>query len=427
MGTANEAGAGDLAREADGSLPKAGAKRKGAPGKKTGAPKSNPRKRARTNPSAPSGIGNTGNDTPSVPPFPTFNAPPIAQDYSHLPPPSIPGGVPIDVPYHPDILVRHDEQPTPSSTTAGDGGIQNATPVDGADRNAHAQMTYVQPPPHSLPNTRATSGASTQPQSYAGQWAQVPQPQLHAPGQPFPPHSQLPPHVIGTPSYAYSTQQAAMDTMPSSHVSASHPMQPYPHVPIPLRPTEYTQPPSASANPMRPSQFPSGPISSPQSFIPPPQGGLDYRHRSHSHTQQAPLIHSHQRVSSFGQPGQPPQVYGTYQAQAPYSQSHSGYSMSSAGMSGPPSTLTSPSTHEDMSTLTPSRSTTLPSSAAYLPLSSAALESSYRPPHPHGGGGAYPPGPGPSPSEAALQGHAYATQQTGYEGYCTWSIFPGRG
>src|SRR5258706_229607 len=116
--------------------------------------------------------------------------------------------------------------------------------------------------------------------------------------QPFPAHSQLPPQIIGAPSYAYSTQQAAMDTMPPSHVSASHPMQAYPHVPIPLRPTEYNQPPSASTNPMRPSQFPSGPISS---FIPPPQGGLDYRHRSHYHTQQASLAHSHQRVPSFEQ------------------------------------------------------------------------------------------------------------------------------
>ena len=422
VGTANEAGAEDVAR-ADESLPKAGAKRKGAPGKKNGAAKPNPRKRARTNPEAPSGIGN---DTPSVPPFPTFNAPPITQDYSHLPPPSIPGGVPIDVPYHPDILVRHDEQPAPSSTTAGDGGVQSAAPIDGADRNA--QMTYAQPPPHSLPNTRGTSGASAQPPAYTGQWAQIPQPQLPAPGQPFPPHSQVPPQVMGAPSYAYSTQQAAMDTMPPSHVSASHPMQPYPHVPIPHRPTEYAQPPSASTNPMRPSQFPSGPIS-PQTFIPPPQSGLDYRHRSHSHPQQPPLAHSHQRVSSFGQPAQSPQgcsPYAAYQAQTPYPQSHSGYGMSPVGMSGPPSTLTSPTSHEDISSLASTRSTALPSSAAYLSLSPADLESTYRPPHPHGGGGAYPPGPGPSPTEAALQGHAYTTQQqTGYDGYRTSSIFLG--
>jgi len=405
-------------------LPKAGVKRKGAPGKKAGAAKPNPRKRARTNPEAPSGMGNTGNDTPSVPPFPTF-APSTARDYSHLPPPSIPGGVPIDVPFHPDILVRHDEQLAPSSTTAGDGGAQGAVPVDGGDRNA--QMTYVQPSPHSLPSTQATPGASSQPQAYSGQWAQVPQPQLPVPGQPFSPHSQVPPQAIGAPGYTYSTQQAAVDTMPPSHVSASNPMQPYSHVPIPLRPTEYTQPLSASTNPMRPSQFPSGPIS-PQTFIPPPQGSIDYRQHSHSHTQQPPLAHSHQRVPSFGQPAQPPQgcaPYGAYQAQAPYS--HSGYSMSPVGMSG--LSPTSPTSQEDISTLASSRSTTLPSSAAYMPLSPATLESTYRPPPPalpHGGGGTYPSGPGPTPPEAALQGHGYTTQQqTGYEVYCTFSIFLG--
>jgi hypothetical protein len=419
LGALNEDGAGGRAPgegEVDESLPKAGVKRKGAPGKKTGAAKPNPRKRARTNPVAASGIGNTGNDTPSVPPFPTF-APAIAQDYSHLPPPSIPGGVPIDVPFHPDILARHDEQPAPSSTAAGDGGIQGAVPVDGADRNG--QMTYVQRSPHLLPGTQDTPGPSTQPQAYSGQWAQGAQPPLPVPSQPF--HSQVPPQVIGAPSYTYSTQQVAVDTMPPSHVSASHPMHPYSHVPIPLRPTEYTHSPLASTNPMRPSQFPSGPIS-PQTFNPPPQGGLDYRQH---HTQQLPLAHSHHRASSFEQPTQPPQgPYAAYQAQATYS--HSGYSMSPVGMSGPSPTLTSPTTQDDISSLTSSRSTTLPSSAAYIPLSPATLESTYRlpPPAPHGGGGAYPPGPGLTPPEPALHGHGYTTQQhTGYEVYCTSSIF----
>jgi hypothetical protein len=215
-----------------------------------------------------------------------------------------------------------------------------------------------------------------------------------------------------------------MSTMPPSHDSAGHPMHPYSHVPVPLRPTEYTQSPSASTNPMRPSQFPPGSIPSPQPFIPPSQGGLDFR--------QSPLAHSHQRVPSFGQPAQPPQgytPYAAYQTQPPYSQSHSGYSMSPVGMSGPPTTLASPTTHEDISTLTAGRSATLPSSTAYIPLSSAALESTYRPPppgHPHGGGGTYPPGPGPTPPEAALQGHGYTTQQqTGYEGYRTSTIFLG--
>ena len=373
---------------------------------------------------APSGIGNTGNDTPSVPPFPTFNPPPIAQDYSHLPPPSIPGGVPIDVPFHPDILVRDDEQSAPPSTTAGDGGVQGPVPVDGGDRNA--QMTYVQPSPRSLPSTQVTPGASAQPRAYSRQWAQ---PQPPVPGHSFPPHPQGPPQVMGAPGYTYSTQQAAVDTMPPSHVNASHPMQPYSHVPIPLRPTEYTQPLSVSTNPMRPSQFPPGPIS-PQSFLPPSQGGLDYRQHPNSHTQPPPLAHSHQRVPSFGQTAQAPQgcpPYTGYQSQAPYSQSHSGYTMSPVGMSGPSSTLTSPTTQDDISTLSSNRSTALPSSAAYIPLSPAALESTYRHPplaHPHGGGGTYPPGPGPTPPEASLQGHGYMTQQqTGYEGYCTWSIF----
>jgi len=429
-GTANEDGAADGAPgegEADGPLPRARAKRKGAPSKKPGAGKPNPRKRARPNPEAPSGIGNTGNDTPSVPPFPTFNASSIAQDYSHLPPPSIPGGVPINVPYHPDILVRHDEQPAPLPTAARDSRIQSAVPVGGTDQNV--PMAYIQPSPHSLPNTQAAPNASAQPQAYSRQWAHVPQPQLPVRGQRFP-HSQVPPQVIGAPSYSYSTQPTAINTISPSHIGASHPMHPYSHVPIP---TEYTHPPSASTNPMRPLHFPPGPIPSPQPLLSPPQGGLDYRQHAHSHTQQPPLVHSHQRVPSFGQPAQPPQgctPYAAYQAQAPGSQSHSGYSMSPVGMSGPP-TLTSPTIHDDISTLTPSRSTALPSSATYIPLSSAALESPYRPPppaHPHGGGGAYPPGPGPTPPGAALQGHGYTTQQqTGYEGYRKSSIFLGGG
>ena len=383
------------------------------------------RKRARPNPEAPSsGIGTTSNETPSVPPFPTFD---IAPDYSHLPPPTIPGGVPI-APYPSDVLVRHDDQPSTSTTAVGDGGIQSAAPLDGADQDA--PLAYVQPSPHSLPSTQATSGALTHQQAYPGQWAQVPQPQQPVVGQPFP-HSHVSPPVLGTPGYVYSAQPTALNAMPPSHVSAGHTVHPYPHVQIPPRPTEYTQPLSSSMQPMRPPQFPPGAIPSPQSqpFITPSQAGPDYRQHSHTHTQQPQLALSHQRVSSFGQPAQPPQgyaPYGAYQAQPSYSQSHSGYSMSPVGMSGPPPPLTSPTAHEDISTPTSSRSGQLPSSGPYIPLPPAPLESAYRPPppsHTHGGGGAYPPGPGPAPPEAALQGYGYASQpQTGYEGYCTSSI-----
>lgn len=418
MGPGNEDGVEDGTPgegEAEEFLPKAGAKRKSGLGKKPGSAKL--RKRVRPNPKAPSsGIGTTSNDTPSVPPFPTFDA---RQDYSHLPPPTLPGGVPI-VSYSSDALVRHDDQPAASATATGDDVIQSAATLDGADQDA--QVAYTQHSPHSLPSTHATSSALSQPQSYPGQWPQVPQPQQPVPGQPFPPHSHVPPQAIGAPSYVYSAPPTALNTMPPSHVSAGHTVHPYPHVQIPPRPTEYTQPPSSSTHPMRPLQFPPGGVPSPQPFITSSQTGLDYRQHSHSHSQQSQLTHSHQRVSSFGQPAQPPQgyaPYGAYQAQASYPQSHSGYSMSPVGMGGPPP-LTSPTTHEDISTPTSSRSGALPSSGLYISLPPAALESAYRPPppaHTHGGNG------GPAPPEAAIQGYGYTSQeQTGYEGYCTSRI-----
>jgi hypothetical protein len=401
-------------------------KRKSAPGKKAGAAKPNPKKRPRTNPEAgSSGVGNTSNETPSVPPFPTFDHPAIAQDYSHLPPPTIPGGVPIDVPYHPDIPVVHDEQPAPSATAAGDGGMQSAVPADGADQNT--EITYVQHPSHSLPNMQPTPNVPSQPQAYPGQWAQVPQPPVQ-----FPPHPQVPQQVIGAPDYAYMMrmQPTALNTALPPHASAINPVHPYPHIQIPPRPTESAQPPSTTTNSMRPPHFPPGAIPSPQSFISTPQAGLDYRQHFHTHTQQPPpLGHSHQRMPSFGQTAQPVPgyaPYGAYQVQASYSQSHSGYSMSPVGMNGPPPPLTSPITHEDISTPTSSRSAALSSSGPYIPLPPATLEPNYRPPppsHTHGGGGAYPPVPAPAPPEAALQGYGYTTQQqTGYGGYRTSCI-----
>ena len=192
-------------------------------------------------------------------------------------------------------------------------------------------------------------------------------------------------------------------------------MHSYPHVLISPRTAEYTQsqPPSATANPMRPLHFPPGAVPSSQPFVPLPQAGLDYRQHQHAHGQQPPLAHSHQRVPSFGQPAPPPPgytQYGAYQAPSAYPPSHNGYSMSPP--MGMPPPLTSPTTHDNISTPTSTRS------GAYIP-----LEPAYRPthataaaPHTHGGGGGYLPGP--APPEAALHGYAYAApQQTGYEGY----------